>query len=297
MAFTVAHMAAAIPFKRCRWLCLEAVFIGTMMPDLPYYISSSSGAAQVSHQWLGLMSYCLPWGLLVFALWYWLFKPAVIGLMQPWFDMPCWDNSITQNHRAPYNFKSWLVFKLIFWSAFWSKVAFGLLIGAITHLLWDGITHPSGFIAQQVGWLQYPLSIGTLGADIKVARILQYLSSLVGLLLLVKFAWSNLKAQYNARSYLTTKSSTAERTKINFFGKVSGFKKWHSVLVIVLICLNALYWGWQEAEKRQHFITVDNYTFLAEISVSLLQGAMIAFILYAVIYQLIYRIRYELTRH
>lgn len=291
MAFTVAHMAAALPFKRCRWLCLEALFIGTMMPDLPYYMNSSRETAQLSHQWLGLLSYCLPWGLLIFALWYWLFKPATIALMQPWYDMPCCDNSTTQKYRAPYTFKSWLVFKLGFWFSFWSKVALGLLLGAITHLIWDGITHPGGFIAQHIGWLQHSLSIGKLGEAMSVARILQYLSSLVGLLLLVKFAWSNFTAQYNVRSYLTVKPPPAQRIKRSFFGKVSGLKKWHSTLIIVLICLNALYWGWQEAEKRQHLITVNNYAFLAETSVSLLQGATIAFILYAVTYQLICHMR------
>lgn len=30
-----------------------------MMQDLPYYIRSSSWAVQVSHQWLGLIGYCL----------------------------------------------------------------------------------------------------------------------------------------------------------------------------------------------------------------------------------------------
>jgi hypothetical protein len=291
MAFTIAHMAAALPFRRCRWLCLEALFIGTMMPDLPYYVNVSGKVAKLSHQWSGLISYCLPWGLLVFALWNWLFKPAVTGLSSL-YSISRWDNSTT-NHRAPYLFKPWLTIKV----RWWSKVTLGLLIGASTHLLWDSITHPSGFIAQQVGWLQYPLSVGNLGEDIKMARLLQYLSSLVGLLLLARFAWLGLNTQHHSISYLNSNALMAQSAITSAYSKASGLKKWHSVLIVFSILLNASYWGWQEAKKRQYLISVDNYTFLAETSVSLLQGAIVALILYAVAYQLVYFVRYELIRH
>jgi hypothetical protein len=50
MAFTIAHMAAALPFYRSRkWLNFEALLIGTMLPDLPYFLNSDRAVWQQSH--------------------------------------------------------------------------------------------------------------------------------------------------------------------------------------------------------------------------------------------------------
>ena len=56
MAFTVAHMAAALPFYRSqKWLHFEALLIGTILPDLPYFLNNDRAVWQLSHQWLDLL--------------------------------------------------------------------------------------------------------------------------------------------------------------------------------------------------------------------------------------------------
>ena len=274
-------MAAAIPFYRSQcWLCFDALVIGTMLPDLPYVLSNNPVVGQQSHQWLGIFTYSLPWGLLVFVLWYWLFKSAAIALIQPWLYVPILDNTSAKaqalhhqilqhevvQHPVGLWFVSWLKKQIIFWL----KAVFGLLLGASTHLVWDGITHPDGFIAQQVWWLQYSVDISYLGS-MPVARFLQYLTSVLGLILLIFYTWQWLRKATLKTSQIQNKTNT--------------LKSWHSSLIIALLCVTSLAIGLRAGLKWQNLWLVDNYLFFAKVMVGLLQGAFAAFIIYALLYQ------------
>lgn len=298
MAFTVAHMAAALPFYHSRrWLNFEALLIGTMMPDLPYFLNSAVSVGELSHRWMGLLSYCLPWGLLVFVLWYWLLKPAAIALMQPWYDLQLFDGQYIQQHQTlpPSRFRQIIkqVPKLGLWFVFWLKVILGLLLGAATHLIWDGMTHVDGFIAEQLAWLQYSVNINYLG-DLTVARILQYLSSVMGLLLLLRFAWSKFMAQRITGLHLNRQAVEA----LSLFTQHLILKKWHSLWIVGLMSLSSLYWGIQAALKWHNLVINNQYLWIAKILVGLLQGGMGLFIIYAVAYQLLFHMRHpHLLRH
>ncbi|WP_300474605.1 DUF4184 family protein [uncultured Psychrobacter sp.] len=282
MAFTIAHIAAALPLKRVRWLHFDALVIGTLLPDLPYYIDGSNTARDLSHQWLGIISYCLPWGLGIFIIWLWLFKPAVKALIYPWylssnnlnilFFSPL-SRFLSKKNRAVESC-SWLQVKFIFCLS----VVLALIGGASTHLVWDGITHPDGFIAIRSAWLQSSLYISQLNETITIARLLQYISSILGLLILLGFASYKL---YNYNAIKADNSLTRSDSKL---------KRRNSILIIALIFTNALYWGWHEASESWHFVKVDNYTFLAQVSTSFMQGAFFALIIYMVIYQIYHHI-------
>lgn len=293
MAFTVAHMAAALPFYHSqRWLCFEALLIGTMMPDLPYFLNTAVSVGQQSHRWIGILSYCLPWGLLVFALWYWLLKPAAVALIQPWYDFQYFDSQNIQQSKASLPSGFGLIIKQIpklgLWLVFWLKVVLGLLLGATTHHIWDGFTHVDGFIAEQLEWLQYSVNINYLG-DMTVARILQYLSSVMGLLLLFRFAWSRFTAQHVAGSYLNKQAAQV----LNLLDRRLILKKWHSMLVVVLMILSSLYWGTQAALKWHYLLISDQYLLIAKILVGFLQGGIGLFIVYAAAYQLLFHVRHS----
>ena len=267
MAFTLSHIAAAIPFYRSqRWLCFDALVIGTMLPDLPYILSGNPVIGQQSHQWLGIFTYSLPWGLLVFVLWYWLFKSAAIALIQPWLNVSAFSTvsaaqrQVLQHQLEPHTEVQhpvglWIVSWFKAQSVFWLKVILSLLLGASTHLLWDGITHPDGFIAQQVWWLQY-------------------LTSVLGLALLVFYAWQWLK------------KVTLSTAKVH--NKTSTLKIWQSASIIVLLGVSSLATGLLAGLKWQNLWLVDNYSFFAKVMVGLLQGAFAAFIIYALLYQFLH---------
>ena len=293
MAFTLAHMAAALPFYRCqKWLNVEALFIGTMLPDLPYFLNSNPMVAQHSHQWIGLLTYCLPLGLAVFALWYWLLKSALIALIQPWQRV---QGSTGHNHHSmqaalpQYPFGLWFAARMQKYGVFWLKVVLGLLLGSITHLLWDGTTHPDGFIAIRLG-LQYPVSIAYLG-DIPMARFLQYVTSIFALILLIGFTWnrwqvsvaiSKIQAANIHRGSLHT-AQTQSNNAAKYEPK-KHFSKGQSGVILLLLCLCCLVWGLYNALRWHKLLSNDNYLYLAKILVGALQGAGTFFCLYALLY-------------
>lgn len=275
MAFTLAHMAAALPFYRCqKWLNVEAVFIGTMLPDLPYFLNSAPIVAQHSHQWAGLWQYCLPWGLVVFTAWYWLLKPAAVALLQPWARVGCLESTNAQAPEVQYPFGLWFAARLKFYWNFWFKVILGVLLGAITHLLWDGITHPDGFIAQHIGWLQQPVGLAVLN-DMSLARLLQYVSSLMGLAYLGWFIHRRMPVAMNSLKLPTDRPLIV-------------LKKWNSLFIVFLMCAISLFCGWQAMLKWHNLMIHNSYPFLAEVLVGLLQGGIGFFIFYAVSYQILY---------
>jgi hypothetical protein len=65
----------------------------------------------------------------------------------------------------------------------WAFAAPAILLGVWTHLLWDSFTHGDGWMVHRVAALSAPLVIGPY--DGTVFHALQYLSSVVGLCVLV----------------------------------------------------------------------------------------------------------------
>ena len=268
-------MAAALPFYRCqKWLNVEALFIGTMLPDLPYFLYSGAKIAKHSHQWMGLLEYCLPWGLLVFALWYWLLKPAAIALIQPWRAIKGLERHTIQSPIPQYPFGLWLAARVHKYGIFWLKVVLGLLLGSITHLLWDGTTHPDGFIAIQLG-LQYPVTIAYLG-DIPMARFLQYVTSIFALILLIGFTWNRWQVNVAINKIQAANVYKGE-THLRF-------SKGQSGMILLLLCLCCLVWALYNALKWHKLLLNDNYLYLAKILVGGLQGVGAFFFLYALLY-------------
>lgn len=121
MPFTLSHMVLAPPvYKIMRGkLPLAALAIGCMTPDL-YRLFTSSDLA-ITHQWSSLFSYNLALGGLMCLLWYYLYRP----LLYRFFNL-----SHPLQLTSPQQYLSF-----IFYSAL------SIILGAASHILWDGLTH------------------------------------------------------------------------------------------------------------------------------------------------------------
>lgn len=312
MAFTLAHMAAALPFYRgnkknrsTRYFHFDALLIGTMMPDLHYYINIGSSLSRQSHEWTGLFTYNLPWGLAVFTLWYWGLKPAAFALVRPFlkgltvgtFIQPNKevneDRNKVQRRFTGYADKYWsfenirkrVMHKV---KSFYLPVILGLIVGAATHLIWDGITHADGFIARHIEWLQYPVYFYPFKGT-SIARVLQYLSSMAGLVILAWFAISCLKVW--KRSNNSSEQATISDAAVRTF-----FTKKQSLTIIGLMATLSLVWIVQTSLKWYPSLSGSPYRFAAKVSVSVLPNIAVLCIGYAVIYHLIYLSRYAFRK-
>ncbi len=171
MPFTLAHPAAALPLRHRlgRFGSTSALVIGSMVPDLAHFVPIGLMRDE-SHSLAGLFWYCLPVGVVAYAIWQSLLRPFGIALAPA---------AIRQRLRpAP--------------RAGPSKqralaVAVSILVGAAGHLAWDSFTHASGAVVQAFPLLETRVPI-VRGYSPCLYTVLQHVSTLVGLAILA--AWT-----------------------------------------------------------------------------------------------------------
>jgi Domain of unknown function (DUF4184) len=165
--FTVSHVAAVMPGYRLlsRAHVFSAAVIGSMVPDfgllLPRY-----PARWETHSVLALFIFCLPVGLLTYWLTQWLIKPAVLEALP---------DGAYARLRAAHPAASLSKIRT------WFLVSGALLLGALTHLIWDGFTHENARAVRTIPLLGY-YGPDYEGHPMHLYRWLQYSSSVVGLL-------------------------------------------------------------------------------------------------------------------
>ncbi len=165
MPMTAAHPLAVLPLRRTSldWTCLV---IGSTAPDFEYFLRLEQ-AGGFSHTLLGLILFCVPVTLVAA----WLFHRVIKWPLV---------------HVAPFGGRL-AVFADRPWRLTWSCVV-AALVGALTHYLWDSITHPDMFGPQHVEWLREVIHVPGLGTT-RRCRVLQHGSTVVGLVLLGLAAW------------------------------------------------------------------------------------------------------------
>lgn len=171
MPFTFSHPAAVLPFRKyCpRYLNLPALVAGSLTPDLGYYLHNWHWSVW-GHSWLGSLRFDLPAGLILTALFYLAVRPVSRLLAHPHREAL---SSVCPVLGLP-GVRQLLV------------VAVSVLLGAWTHIIWDGFTHSNGWCVREFSRFTPPLLM--LGSyEITVWHILQHGSTLLGLFLL---AWS-----------------------------------------------------------------------------------------------------------
>jgi len=159
--FTGAHPLAIVPFARVRWLDATSLAIGAMAPDFMYFARGEL-RGNFGHTALGLAVWCVPitlaCGLLFHELVKWsllLAAPRAIAAR------------LVTAARAP-------------WPARLAALVPSAILGAITHVVWDGFTHAEGFAVRRIAALRTVVTVPILGTT-AVHRVLQHGSTVVGL--------------------------------------------------------------------------------------------------------------------
>lgn len=166
MPFTFAHPAAILPLRRSRFLQTVPLIIGSLVPDVPYFFPARLGrAVPDTHTLYGSFSTCVPLGMALLILTLVLREPLTIllGARIRWICM----RSIERFNARPLH---------------WPIALLSILIGSWTHIAWDSFTHQTGWTTARVAALSAPVSI--FGWDTETSHLLQYVSSVVGLLVL-----------------------------------------------------------------------------------------------------------------
>lgn len=195
MPYTISHAAAVLPFSRwlARWRILSAALVGSLVPDLGYLMPMHPPRF-LTHSAPSLITFSLPFGLLFYWIFQRVMKTPLLSVLPDQAYMrwrACAAPASLNNPRQ------------------WVLAALGVLVGAITHLAWDGFTHEEGrgmrMLPELDDWV-----IAVHGHHLIGARLLQGISSLLGLAMVVMTSAYALR-RGNPRPVLPRALTPAER--------------------------------------------------------------------------------------
>ncbi len=145
-------------------LATTALAVGAMSPDFAY-VAFLDTNRDFGHRPLGVVLFCLPASIAVLAVWHGLVKRPLAGLL------PHRWGHLGRTLSRPLGPTTWRTA---------STTVAAVLVGALTHLVWDGFTHPDGRAVEAFGvlrqqvlghrlhvWLQY--GCGVIGVAVLVA--------------------------------------------------------------------------------------------------------------------------------
>ncbi|MFC8076591.1 DUF4184 family protein [Streptomyces sp. NPDC057307] len=175
MPFTLSHPAAVLPLLRSPF-CPAALVCGALAPDVPYFLGGAGIPvsaqswyepflnATYSHTLPGL-TVALPFTLALLALYRLVRRPAA-ELLPGRLSM-----AGTPGRTSSYPRR-----------AGW--VLLSALIGVLTHLAWDSFTHADGYVVTHLSVLR-----SHVAGDLTVARVVQHLSTVGGLVAVAVHLW------------------------------------------------------------------------------------------------------------
>jgi hypothetical protein len=134
------------------------LIVGSLIPDAGY-LGKSLQLDEISHRLSGLLTFCLPIGVVTVLLFY-----AMRSRLFPIVPNP---------------------FRRIFGPLFQQPaaslrvIAFSVLLGAATHILWDSFTHKNGWLVGRLAILQRPIAqVGS--RQVRLCHLFWYVSTLGG---------------------------------------------------------------------------------------------------------------------
>ena len=169
MPFTLAHAAAAYPFRRTR-LVLSALIFGTFAPDLEFFLRFDP-KGHFGHTIRGLFLFSLPVAFVAFWLFHDIVKEPLAALLPKAVRQKIVPGIYPLSLRRPLS----VILVLV-----------SLLVGAATHLLWDSFTHGGYWPGRHFPWFWKTINLPVLGV-LHYYKVLQYASTVFGLL--VVFFW------------------------------------------------------------------------------------------------------------
>ncbi len=167
MPFTFAHPAAILPLRRFRFLQTVPLIIGSVVPDVPYFLPERLSRASFpdTHTLYGSFVVDVPLGMVLLILLLLLREPltVLLGGRARWLCQ----RGLERFQERPLH---------------WPVALLSILLGAWTHIAWDSFTHETGWTTARVAALSAPVSV--FGWDTATSHLLQYLSSVFGLVVM-----------------------------------------------------------------------------------------------------------------
>ena len=166
MPFTFAHPAIVLPFGKIfkNGLSATGLVIGSMAPDFEYFGRMRIISAY-SHTWQGLVWFDVPLAFVLVILYEIFIKEKLISHLPGGLN------------RRFYWARQHVTFYTV---GYFLAILVSVALGAASHIVWDGFSHPNGMYVHQWPVLQRVFNI--YGYHLFGFTILQHGSTLLGLL-------------------------------------------------------------------------------------------------------------------
>ncbi|MEH6682527.1 MAG: DUF4184 family protein [Sediminicola sp.] len=189
MPFTFAHPAIILPLAHLprKWFSLTGLVIGSLTPDFEYFLRMAI-KSDYSHTIGGLLWFDLPLGLAISFIFHNLVRDRLFDNLPRFLKSRF--GAFTEFDWNGYFKKNWMV------------VVISILLGAISHIFWDGFTHDHGYFVGLIPALSN--TVGLFGGHIPIFKILQHASTLVGGLF-IAYAIYRLPPDLNVKGNINTK--------------------------------------------------------------------------------------------
>ncbi|TMM58698.1 DUF4184 family protein [Maribacter algarum] len=166
MPFTGSHPAIITPLLKSRILSVSGLIMGSMVPDFEFFIRLEAEVIH-GHSILPMFWLNVPTAILTITLYHLIVRNQLILHLPPFF----------RSRFTPFLTFNWLVYlKLNYF-----KIIVSILIGNISHLVWDSFTHKNGFFVELLPLMKYTYF------QIPLFHILQYAFSLFGAWAIIHF--------------------------------------------------------------------------------------------------------------
>ncbi len=226
MPFTVAHAAASLPLRRLN-LVWSAFLVGSMAPDFPYVFGTVKYRF-VGHEFPGVVLFTLPASFVVLWCFHFAIKRPVIGLL------PIGMQRRLSSQLGEFRFGGARRMLAIAWS---------IILGITTHLVWDSFTHAYTWPWRHLVWLQQWYQLPIMGR-MPGYGLLQYASTILGLVALTVwvFLWYRDTAPDASVSSLRQVKSRVSLAVIMF--SVAGAAGFVRVALLASTLDSAKFWDW-----------------------------------------------------
>ncbi len=223
MPFTFSHPAVVLPatFLPQRWYSLTGLVIGSMVPDFEYFLRMKIQSSY-SHTIAGLFWFDLPLALLLAVVFHGIVRNSLYG------NVPI----VLKSRLCRFTKFSWLAYV----RSSWLVVLLSVLLGAASHLFWDSFTHSDGYFVKTIPTLSSTATI--FGLHIKVLKILQHGSTILGLLVIALVLFRlpkdrNVRSSINPKYWITVLLVAAIAIVLRLFTGLDYKQYGHLIVTII----------------------------------------------------------------